>query len=632
MTQAERAQWPLAAAQGTDSDRTGIAGLHATIVARVAARPSSDSRSDLLTTSESSLSFGKYRLTRLIARGGMGEVYLARLIGELGFEKRLVIKTILPHLATKPRFVELFAAEAKTAVALSHGNIVPIYELGRAEDTLYIVMGHVDGPSLSTILGQCRRRDLAPEVGAALHICRGVLAGLAYAHTAETGRPAVVHRDITPRNVLIDRSGQVRIVDFGIAAPAFAEVEVRGGSTGYAAPEQIRGETVDPRADVFSAACVLYELLTLERAFPREGVWTPPDLSDVPEELVGPLRDALSLDPTLRPADAGALLQRLGPAFARHASTWNDPQLAAVLRELFPEGWEAGGEPATAGTSVRPVEARPSTQTFATRLTVITRVPAITAGQSRQRVSPKRTAIIVVGLLALAGGVWWLTQRAPDDAGIRVETPDTPEPKGVAKAPVRSDPDPDRSEASEPADSGARSNDDGAAPVSATTSEPSSTPEPSTSDNPTPEPATPPRVVVLEVTPRDATVMVDGVAANPAKLTLDPTGATVSVRRTGFVTRTLRVDAEHPLPARIELVAAKPAADGYLQVFAAGVAWAEVAVDGRKAGATPTRRLSLTAGTHRVTVTCTDACPSKEVMLQRTVTIKAGETTTIHAK
>src|SRR5262245_555585 len=172
-----------------------------------------DSLADLTTTGENSLSFGKYRLTRLLARGGMGEVYLARLVGELGFEKRLVIKTILPHLAAKPRFVEMFAAEAKTAVALSHGNIVPIYELGRTGEICCVVWGYVDGPSVAAMLDAYREQERAPELGLALHILRGVLTGLAYAHTPEPGRPAVVHRDITPRNVLVDRSGQVRIVD-----------------------------------------------------------------------------------------------------------------------------------------------------------------------------------------------------------------------------------------------------------------------------------------------------------------------------------------------------------------------------------------------------------------------------------
>ena len=121
--------------------------------------------------------FGKYRLTRRLARGGMGEVYLARIVGELGFEKVLVIKTILPELAEKPRFIEMFAAEAKTAVALSHGNIVPAYELGRAADTFYIAMGYVDGPSVAQLLEVADGKGLEPDVAAALHIMRGCSRG-----------------------------------------------------------------------------------------------------------------------------------------------------------------------------------------------------------------------------------------------------------------------------------------------------------------------------------------------------------------------------------------------------------------------------------------------------------------------
>lgn len=565
----------------------------------------SDSRTDLMTSSESSLSFGKYRLTRLIARGGMGEVYLARLVGELGFEKRLVIKTILPHLAANPRFVELFAAEAKTAVALSHGNIVPIYELGRAGDTLYIVMGHVDGPSLSAVLDECRRRELAPETGAALHIIRAVLNGLAYAHTSEPGRHAVVHRDVTPRNVLLDRSGQVRIVDFGIAAPAQAEVEMRGGSTGYASPEQIRGDTVDPRADVFSAACLLYEMLTLERAFPKEGVWIIPDTSTLPVELRGPLTDALALDPAARPADAGALLQLLGPAFAKHGATWSDPQLAALLRSLFPDGWETRTEPAVAGHAVHKSDQRPVTQTFATRLTVVTKAFPVAAPSAttptRNRWLP---AIAIGGALGVAAWAISRLDREPNRAPEPVRTPATL----ASTDPPQADRSP-REPVAKPIPAEAPS-------------------KPLLDPVPTPTVAT----VALAVSPDDAVVTVDGdKVVDLSKITIPIAGATVAVRRTGFTTRTIVVDAEHPLPVRIDLVAVKPAGDGFLQVFASDVEWAEVTVDGRRAGQTPTRKLSIPEGSHRVVVTCTDACPDKQVLLTRTVKIKAGETTTLTA-
>ncbi len=590
----------------------------------MSAPSSDDSRTDLLTSSETSLSFGKYRLTRLLARGGMGEVYLARLVGELGFEKRLVIKTILPELAAKPRFVEMFAAEAKTADALAHGNSVPIYELGRAGETFYSVMGHVDGPSLATVLDRCRQEDRALELGAALHILRGVLAGLAYAHTPEPGRPAVVHRDITPRNVLVDRSGQVRIVDFGIAAPADAEVDMRGGSTGYAAPEQMRGGTVDPRADVFSAACLLYELVTLERAFPKEGVWTPPPLDVLPSELREPMAEALALESDRRPADAGALLARLGPALARHAASYGDQQLAAQLRALFPGGWDTGSQPAIAGTTAgakKPDRAKPQTQTFATRLTVVTRAVPIESAAPAPAPTPAPRRWLPMAALggAVAAAVGWVAlspARAPADGTAAVQPPAAiGESTPAATASPHPSPAPPRAEPS-----------------------PSRSPDPSTppAESMPPDASMPAatQTVALAVVPEDAIVTVDGVAvADKAAIAIPSVGATVVVKKPGYASRSFRVDAANPLPRSVTLRANKPAGEGTLQVFASGVAWAEVAVDGRKLERpTPIKKLVLPEGQHRVVVTCTDACPSRQVLLQRTVTIRAGETLKLTAE
>jgi len=568
-----------------------------------------DSRADLLLSGES-VAFGKYWLTRLIARGGMGEVYLARLVGEFGFEKRLVIKTILPHLAAKPRFVELFAAEAKTAVALSHGNIVPIYELGRADDTFYIVMGHVDGPSVATLLDAYRRQQRVPELAVALHVLRGVLTGLAYAHTSEPGRPAVVHRDITPRNVIVDRSGQVRIVDFGIAAPADAEVDVRAGSTGYVAPEQMRGDTVDPRADVFSAACLLYELLTLERAFPKEGVWVTPDLDVLPDVLKAPLGAALAIDPAERPSDASELLVMLGPAFARYAATYGDGQLSAHLRQLFPDGWDDDSRPAVAGElPPKGGGQRRSTETFATRLTLVTRTPILEAQQAAAAARPRRWPWLAA--LALGGGVTWAVIVAQPSTAA---DPEPRTPVAAAPEPAPADPVPPRSTTPAPEP----------APLSSTQPEPSG-PE-------TVEPAAvPPRVVSLRVEPTTASVTVDGKkAADPGKLELPrDRPVKVVVTNDGFAPRSFLVDDEHPLPAAVTL---KPLGTGKLRVIAAGVDWAEVAVDGRKVGSTP-QTIALPEGKHRVVVTCTaEVCGTKRALLTKTVTIKADATTELQAK
>ena len=280
----------------------------------------------------------------------MGDVHLAKLSGELGFEKLVVVKTIRAELASDPRFVELFASEAKTAVSLSHPNITPIYELGRADDgTLYTAMGWVDGPSLAQWIE--RRRNQGSEgfeIGAALAIVRELLDALAHAHSREQGRTPVVHRDVTPRNVLVERSGRVQLVDFGIAKPAGTGGGVQG-SAGYMAPEQARGEPVDPRADLFSVGTLLYELLTLEQAFPHEGIWSLPDMRAIHPRLRPLLERALALDPAERFTDARAFLREVA---ALQAAGERFPEMDLSRVGVF--GWSFGGYMAALAVLRRP--------------------------------------------------------------------------------------------------------------------------------------------------------------------------------------------------------------------------------------------------------------------------------------
>ncbi len=209
--------------------------------------------------------FGKYMLEREIASGGMARVYLATLRGAGGFEKRLVVKQIRPELASDHGFVERFVKEAKTAVELTHPNIVPVYELGVEQGVYYIAMELCDGATLSELLAGTGPLD--PEEGAYLgvEVCRA----LDYAHR----RAQVIHRDVTPRNVLIDEEGAVRLIDFGIAAPAAdGEREERTdvfGSPGHMPPEQLAGKALTPAADVFAVGVLLYEALTGRPAFRR---------------------------------------------------------------------------------------------------------------------------------------------------------------------------------------------------------------------------------------------------------------------------------------------------------------------------------------------------------------------------
>lgn len=239
--------------------------------------------------------FGKYVLERELSRGGMARVILATLRGAGGFEKKLVVKQIRDELAFDQQFVRRFVEEAKTTVALSHPNIVPVYELGVEQGTYFLAMELVEGVSVAELLRERDengdRRVLTPEEGAyvGVEVCRA----LDYAHR----RMKVVHRDITPRNVMIDEEGQIKLIDFGIAAPALVAGHEILGSPGHMAPEQVDGGELGPPTDIFAVAVLLMEAWT--------GV--PPFRRATPEECAAAMREShprpSEFDPRLIPLD-----------------------------------------------------------------------------------------------------------------------------------------------------------------------------------------------------------------------------------------------------------------------------------------------------------------------------------------
>src|SRR5262245_35873764 len=216
--------------------------------------------------------FGKYYLTEKLATGGMAEIYLAKIIGPGGFEKPLVIKQIHPKLSGNRHFVDLFVAEAKTLVTLAHGNIVPVYELGVVDETYFIAMEYIDGPTLYRLTETMSRREGHMEPALAAWITARILDGLDYAHRKGEG---VIHRDLSPRNVMLSRDGEVKLVDFGIAVTlgdAGEGEDERSAPTGsfpYMSPEQVRRESLNGQTDLFSVGLPGWEMLAGRRLFAR---------------------------------------------------------------------------------------------------------------------------------------------------------------------------------------------------------------------------------------------------------------------------------------------------------------------------------------------------------------------------
>jgi serine/threonine protein kinase len=218
---------------------------------------------------------GKYTLIRKLATGGMAEVFLAKAAGPMGFEKTLVLKRILPHLAEDPAFVEMFLSEAKLAAQLNHPNIVQIFDFGEADDAYFLAMEYIDGPNLRTLLKRASQQGVALAPAVCARLIATACEGLAFAHDFTdpgTGEPlGLIHRDISPDNVLVSRQGAVKVVDFGIAKAAGQSHKTQSGvikgKLAYMPPEQIRAKPLDRRVDVYALGVVLYELLTGNKPF-----------------------------------------------------------------------------------------------------------------------------------------------------------------------------------------------------------------------------------------------------------------------------------------------------------------------------------------------------------------------------
>ncbi|HEX2692292.1 MAG TPA: protein kinase [Kofleriaceae bacterium] len=294
--------------------------------------------------------FGKYHLLSPLAQGGMGMLNLA-VGGDRGLERLMVIKRVLPHLADA-EYVARFRDEAKVVVKLSHGNLIPVFDAGVVGGELFIAMDFVEGRDLRAVWNRCAKKQVAFPIDVAVYIVKELCRGLAYAHSFPDLH--LVHRDISPPNILVSYTGEVRLTDFGLASSTLKlEKTAPGiiyGKVAYMSPEQARGEKLDGRSDMYAAAIVLWELLTGRQMFPP-GKDQPQDLlvraknpepmrpskraPRVPVELDEICVRALAAGKEDRYADCDAMRTALQAWLAQNAPTTDGTRMATFLLELF---------------------------------------------------------------------------------------------------------------------------------------------------------------------------------------------------------------------------------------------------------------------------------------------------------
>jgi serine/threonine-protein kinase len=306
---------------------------------------------------------GKYEVIRQIAVGGMAELYLARTVGMEGFEKLVCVKRILPQYANNPSFVNMFLNEARLAATLHHPNIAQVYDIGQEQGEYFFAMEYVHGEDLGRLVATAHDSGVPVSLDCALTLVSGLCAGLHYAHekASAEGKPlGVVHRDVSPTNVLVSYDGAVKLVDFGIARaggePSQSAVGLKG-KISYMSPEQGRGKTaLDRRSDVFSVGTILYELTTGRRPFIDETEYAvlqqivtrdadPPStvMPGYPPALEAIVMRALARDVNRRFSTALELQNQLEDYAHDHRLRVSPLVLARLMSTLFParlEEWD----------------------------------------------------------------------------------------------------------------------------------------------------------------------------------------------------------------------------------------------------------------------------------------------------
>ncbi len=378
--------------------------------------------------------FGRYRLHQRLAMGGMAQLFLASIDGPDGFSKQCVVKTILPEFAALPDFNEMFVTEAKVTAMLHHPNIVEIYDFGREQGRYFLAMEYVRGCSLHQLLREASRASmtLGPRIAVSIGTQMSEALGYAQSLRAPDGSPLnLVHRDLSAGNILISSNGMAKLTDFGIVK---SDLNLNSTATGvvkgkypYMSPEQIRGEPVDQRSDIFSLGTVLYEVATGVSLFKRKSladtinsvahaeVRKPSDfISNFPVAFEQILLKALSL----RREDRYQSFHEFGAALDsfRLTSNWtgSSRELVTIVQSLFPGGVAPGAYQSTssgvmpnAEPTGQPSTAAPTRTKVDSSVSNLSELNSLSSGgQQAQSVGPLEIALVGLVLMLAAIVVW----------------------------------------------------------------------------------------------------------------------------------------------------------------------------------------------------------------------------------
>jgi TonB family protein len=389
--------------------------------------------------------FGQYVLLEKIATGGMAEVWKARMRGVEGFQKIVAIKKILPHLSDNQDFIEMFVDEAKLAAQLNHNNIIHIYDLGKIQSSYYIAMEYIDGYDLKNILRKAQERDQPLSVEIALFIASKVAAALDYAHRKrdfEDKEMGLVHRDVSPQNVLISEEGDIKLCDFGIAKAASKASHTQAGALKgklqYMSPEQAWGRNIDRRSDIFALATVLYEMLTARKLFGGDNelsileqvrearVTKPSELNDeVTPQIDTIVLKALQKDPANRYQTAGEMQRDLDAVLYSFRPTPTSADLAIYMHRLATSEaidphqqhhHEPMPEPAPAANELRPI--KPVAVAAAAPAIMPAAIPAAAPAASAGAKKPPIVPIAIAAAVVIAVIVGYFVMRKPATTSV----------------------------------------------------------------------------------------------------------------------------------------------------------------------------------------------------------------------